>query len=82
VRVQNSRPRRGAVVVVGVVVAVVVLAVIWLALQTLGGESSRNSHASGDLAFLIGHKEFEVAASLAHIHLDLLAIHEELTQSA
>ena len=34
------------------------------------------------VAFLIGHEEFEVAAGLADVHLDLLAVHEELAEIA
>jgi hypothetical protein len=41
VRVENSRSRRGVRVVVVFLAAVVVLAVVWLALQTLGGKSSK-----------------------------------------
>ncbi|MGB8005025.1 MAG: hypothetical protein WCF27_12295, partial [Gaiellaceae bacterium] len=41
VHAQDTRPRRRVLVVV--VIAVVLLPVAWLALQTLGGESSKQS---------------------------------------
>ena len=71
---------RDDVCLVVVVIAVVLLPVAWLALQTLGGESSKQSTPT-PLA-LAGRKNSRWPHASQDVHLHLLGIHEELAEIA
>jgi len=80
VGVETKRSRRRLLITFAVLVVVVVLPLVWLALQTLRGESSKKGAlVSNPWSSLVRNEELQVPARLAHVHLNLLAAHEKFS---